>query len=40
MAILEEIKMALMAGNMNKVKDGVTKALTEGLAPSVITMMA
>jgi corrinoid protein of di/trimethylamine methyltransferase len=36
MAILEEIKEALMAGNANKVREGVSKALEEGVAPTTI----
>ncbi|MDA8335700.1 MAG: corrinoid protein [Peptococcaceae bacterium] len=36
MQIIEEIKTALMAGNMNKVKEGANKALEEGLAPADI----
>lgn len=36
MAILEEIKEALMAGNANKVREGVSKALEEGIAPTTI----
>ncbi|SMB99916.1 5-methyltetrahydrofolate--homocysteine methyltransferase [Thermanaeromonas toyohensis ToBE] len=36
MAILEEIKEALMAGNANKVREGVNKALEEGIAPTTI----
>lgn len=36
MAVIDEIKTALMAGNMNKVKAGVTEALEEGLAPADI----
>ncbi|MGB9663158.1 MAG: hypothetical protein ACPL5F_14295 [Moorellaceae bacterium] len=33
MAVLEEIREALMAGNANKVREGVSKALEEGLDP-------
>jgi len=36
MAVLEEIKEALMAGNANKVREGVSKALEEGIAPTTI----
>lgn len=36
MATLDEIKAALMVGNINKVKEGVTQALEEGLAPADI----
>jgi 5-methyltetrahydrofolate--homocysteine methyltransferase len=36
MAILDEIREDLMAGNMNKVKDGVNHALDEGLMPADI----
>lgn len=36
MVVLEEIREALMAGNVNKVREGVSKALEEGLDPSII----
>ncbi|HUW65310.1 MAG TPA: corrinoid protein [Spirochaetia bacterium] len=36
MAILNEIKSAVMVGNMNKVKEGVREALEEGFAPADI----
>ncbi|WP_406676945.1 corrinoid protein [Moorella sp. ACPs] len=36
MAVLEEIKEALMAGNANKVKELTQKALDEGVAPTTI----
>lgn len=36
MAILDEIKEALMAGNANKVREGVTKALEDGIPPTTI----
>ncbi|MGB9662284.1 MAG: corrinoid protein [Moorellaceae bacterium] len=36
MAVLEEIKEALMAGNANKVREGVKKALEEGVSPTTI----
>jgi methanogenic corrinoid protein MtbC1 len=35
-AVLEEIKEALMAGNANKVKELTQKALDEGIAPTTI----
>jgi len=35
-AILNEIKSAVMVGNMNKVKEGVREALEEGFAPADI----
>lgn len=36
MAVLEEIKEALMAGNANKVKELTQKALDEGIEPNTI----
>lgn len=36
MSVLEEIKETLMAGNANKVRETVTKAVEEGLSPSTI----
>jgi len=36
MAILEEIKEAVMVGDANRVREGVSKALEEGIAPTTI----